>query len=80
MDFYKTNCKRALGTQSGAHEMENTLKTAVGFEEGLKGRPRYVLCSQPQYSNLHKENETHFHQNKGGWLLKVTDCIFMGGD
>ena len=47
----------------------------MGFEEGLKGRPRYVICLQPQYSGLDKENDTHLHQNKSGGLLKVMDCI-----
>ena len=43
------------------------------FKEGLKGRPRYVLNSEPQYSVLHKENETQWHQNKSGGLLKEND-------
>ena len=47
--------------------------TVVGFEEGLKGRPRYVLGSELQYSGLHKENETQWHQNNSGWFLTAND-------
>ena len=47
--------------------------TVVGFEEGLKGRPKYVLGSELQYSGLHKENETQWHQNNSGKLLMAND-------
>ena len=47
--------------------------TVVSFEEGLKGRPRYVLGSELQYSGLHKENETQWHQHNIRRLLMAND-------
>ena len=47
--------------------------TVVSFEEGLKGRPKYVLSSELQYSGLHKENETQWHQNNSGRLLMANN-------
>ena len=54
--------------------MENTLKDSGGlFEKGLKGRPRYVLGSEPQYNGIHKENETQWHENNSGGLLMANN-------
>ena len=47
--------------------------TVVGFEEGLKKQPRYVLGSELQYSGLRKENKTQWHQNNSGKLLMANN-------